>query len=157
VSRALSILAKSSAVPPDETGCTSFEDIREKDAALFLGSFTRAGGATQETMRFVELERSKCDTVSKMGFKDGPDAVVYLSVRSSGKGEWICMFKSGRDLQGCSMFVDFSGKFENPVVSIPSLVEEEEEDGEEEDPDAIPPPLSDDEDAPMADIGKGRA
>jgi hypothetical protein len=94
ISRALSILVKSDAIPPEESGFTSFQKMTEKDAALFQGSSSTAGGAFQESMRYMEIDRIKQDTVSKMGFKDGPEALTYVGFRQKGrksKSGDVCM------------------------------------------------------------------
>jgi hypothetical protein len=141
LTRSLSILEKSSAIPPEDCGFSSFASIEAEDAALFMGSTGAVGGTTQDTMRFIEIDRSKQSTVSKMGFKDGQDAVAYLGFRNKGGSECI-FFCQGLHCMLTLTCSFFKGKFSHPEVMIPSLVEEEEE---EEDPDAIPPPLDDED------------
>ncbi|UZJ54848.1 hypothetical protein CBS101457_004168 [Exobasidium rhododendri] len=85
LSRALSILLKSDALPPEGSDFTSFEEMHEIDAALFQGNLIVAGGGAQESMRYMEIDRSKQGTISKMGLKDGPEAVLYLGIRARGK------------------------------------------------------------------------
>lgn len=86
-SRSLSILKKSSAIPPEDCGFSSFASMKAEDAALFIGSTSAVGGTVQDKMLFIKLDRSKQSTVSRMGFKDGQDAVAYLGFRNKGESE----------------------------------------------------------------------
>lgn len=156
LTRSLSILGKSSAVPPEDSGFSSFDVIEAEDAALFTGSSTTVGGVLQDKMRFTELDREKQSTVSKMGFKDGSDAVAYLGFRNKGKSEYCHFLLDKRSrLTVLLLLLISKGKYSDPVVKIPLLVEDEED---EEDPDAIPPPLGDDDEMMGEPIkGKSRA
>lgn len=87
ITRSLSILAKSDAIPPEETQSDSFEEIKVQDAALFISGSAVVGGVTQETIRYAVIDRNKDDTISRMGFKDGAEAVAYLGFRAKGKSE----------------------------------------------------------------------
>lgn len=90
LSNSLSLLAKSDATPPKESRFASFDEMHAADASLFQASTHVAGGAMPETLRFMEIDRSKQGTVSKMGFKDGPEAVAYLGFRTRGQSEYGC-------------------------------------------------------------------
>lgn len=87
LTRSLHILAKSDAIPPQEIESISFEDIKVEDAALFIAGSAAVGGATKGVIRYVKIDGSKDNIISKMGFKDGADAVAYLGFRAKGKSK----------------------------------------------------------------------
>lgn len=94
LTRSISILIKSNAFPPEESGYSSFESMEADDAALFIGSTKAVGGVDQDILRFTEVDRAKENTVSRMGFKDGPDAVAYLGFRAKGASEFGVLYET---------------------------------------------------------------